>query len=309
VCGKNLFVADGQEIREMTPTQNSEAGTFLATLRVLFNKGVRYSTVIDLGCADGHFFLTLWSMGIIPGAVPLNIDANRLYEASLKAIKAVAGGDYRISAITDHDGDIELTNSVHPYWSSLRPENDPYWRRINSLSSTKTIVSATTLDLLRKQHTLRPPFLLKLDVQGAEQEALRGATDVLKDTYVVICEADIEDFRDIDSILAKHDFALYDVTALNRIADGTLGWFYPVYVNRALHHLRPKEFWNPKDNEAVIQMQVQRRQSILNWNAEILARMQHQQPLASIHPKQPGRNERCPCGSGKKYKHCCGSNQ
>jgi hypothetical protein len=22
-------------------------------------------------------------------------------------------------------------------------------------------------------------------------------------------------------------------------------------------------------------------------------------------PTQPGRNDRCPCGSGKKYKHCC----
>ncbi|MDR1785402.1 MAG: SEC-C domain-containing protein, partial [Spirochaetaceae bacterium] len=22
--------------------------------------------------------------------------------------------------------------------------------------------------------------------------------------------------------------------------------------------------------------------------------------------KKPGRNEPCPCGSGKKYKHCCG---
>jgi uncharacterized protein YchJ len=24
--------------------------------------------------------------------------------------------------------------------------------------------------------------------------------------------------------------------------------------------------------------------------------------------KRPGRNEPCPCGSGKKYKHCCGKN-
>ena len=24
--------------------------------------------------------------------------------------------------------------------------------------------------------------------------------------------------------------------------------------------------------------------------------------------KQPGRNEKCPCESGKKYKHCCGRN-
>ena len=25
-----------------------------------------------------------------------------------------------------------------------------------------------------------------------------------------------------------------------------------------------------------------------------------------IHTKKVGRNEPCPCGSGKKYKHCCG---
>jgi uncharacterized protein YchJ len=23
--------------------------------------------------------------------------------------------------------------------------------------------------------------------------------------------------------------------------------------------------------------------------------------------KQPGRNEKCPCGSGHKYKKCCGA--
>ena len=27
-----------------------------------------------------------------------------------------------------------------------------------------------------------------------------------------------------------------------------------------------------------------------------------------IKPKKVGRNEPCPCGSGKKYKHCCGRN-
>ena len=26
-----------------------------------------------------------------------------------------------------------------------------------------------------------------------------------------------------------------------------------------------------------------------------------------IDNKKIGRNEKCPCGSGKKYKHCCGS--
>ena len=27
-----------------------------------------------------------------------------------------------------------------------------------------------------------------------------------------------------------------------------------------------------------------------------------------VKEKKIGRNEPCPCGSGKKYKHCCGKN-
>ena len=29
--------------------------------------------------------------------------------------------------------------------------------------------------------------------------------------------------------------------------------------------------------------------------------------LKSIAKSKIGRNEPCPCGSGKKYKHCCGA--
>jgi FkbM family methyltransferase len=287
-------------------------GTILGALHVLFDKGVRYSTVIDVGCADGQFFLLASVQGIIPGAVPFNVDANRLYEDSLRAIKAVAGGDFRIAAITDRESEIQLTTSVHPYWSSLRPNDDRYWKKINNLSSTKMAVPATTLDALRKQLTLKPPFLLKLDVQGAEQEALRGAPEVLKDTHVVICEADIDDFSEINRILEQHDFALYDVTELNRVADGVLGWFYPVYVNRALDHVRPKEFWDPAANETVIDTQVKRRQSILKLNAEILAHMRARQmtpPASQQSVTLVSRNNPCPCGSGKRYKHCCGAYQ
>ncbi|MHA1377259.1 MAG: SEC-C metal-binding domain-containing protein [Candidatus Helarchaeota archaeon] len=30
-------------------------------------------------------------------------------------------------------------------------------------------------------------------------------------------------------------------------------------------------------------------------------------PLKKLQPKKIGRNEPCQCGSGKKYKKCCGS--
>lgn len=289
------------------------AGTFFESLRTLFNKGVRYSTVIDVGCADGHFFLNLFASGLIPGARPLNIDANSLYENSLQAIENVVGGHHRICAVTDHEGQIELTNSVHPYWSSLRPDGDPYWERINKLSATTTVVPATTLDVLSKQLALQPPFLLKLDVQGAEESVLRGASDVLRSTHVVICEADIDDFQNINTILVEKEFVLYDLGNLNRLADGTLGWFYPVYVNRALDSVRPKGFWDVKENDAIIRLQEERRKSILKSNAEILGLIQNhiEQTRQSIDTKEQagkvGRNQPCPCGSGRKYKHCCGA--
>lgn len=291
----------------------SEAGTMFAPLRVLFNKGVRYSTVIDVGCADGHFFLALVARDLVPGAVPLNIEANALYENSLLAIKNVVGGHFRISAIADREGEVELTTSVHPYWSSLRPADDRYWQRINKLSAQKVTVPATTLDTLRKELSLEPPFILKLDVQGAEEEVLSGANDVLKDTHVVICEADVDDFQTINKALVQKNFVLYDVVELHRLIDGTLGWFYPVYISRALDFVRPKGFWDAKDNETVIRAQGERRKAMLNFNAEILARIQNQRQAAQrgAEPTQAvksiGRNDPCPCRSGKKYKRCCGA--
>ena len=41
---------------------------------------------------------------------------------------------------------------------------------------------------------------------------------------------------------------------------------------------------------------------------QIPKREHKQDPVKRDAPKV-GRNDPCPCGSGKKYKHCCGRNQ
>jgi len=157
----------------------------------------------------------------------------------------------------------------------------------------------TTLDVLAGQLSLRPPFLIKLDIQGAEASALRGATEVLKNTHAVVCETDVAYFVAVNATLTERGFVLYDLTAFNRVTDGTLGWFYPVFVSRALDFVRPKAFWDAGSNDAVIRMQEVRRQAILKSNAEILERIRRGATLR--------RNEACPCGSGLKYKQCCGA--
>ena len=250
-------------------------GTFSATLVGLFEKGVRYSTVVDVGCADGHFFLGHKAAGIFPDAVPLNIDANVIYEPSLKAIKAVTGGEYFIGAATDRVGEVEMAAAAHPYWNSLVPDDDPYWRKIHHRKTDKTKVAAATLDSLIERFGLKPPFLVKLDVQGGEAAALRGAARTLKETHVVICETDIDDFETIHGALSTAGFDLYDVTQPNWLGDRSLGWFYPVYLNRKLSSLKQKTLWAEKDNAAVIQAQVQRRKDILQHNAALLAQLRN----------------------------------
>lgn len=249
-----------------------QPGSFTTSLASLFNKGLRYSTVIDIGCADGSFFVDHFDIGMFPGAVPLNIDANAIYENSLRDIQSVLGGAYLIAAISDAPGEINFTNSVHPYWSSVRPPDDPYWTRLNGLHADVSKVQAFTLDSVIESKKLKGPFLLKMDIQGAEEKAIRGAAKTLAQTDTVIVEADLDDFHAIDKALTEADFSLYDVTNPNWIPDGSLGWFYPVYLSNRHSKLRSRGFWNPAQDKATIDIQINRRKALLASNAAKLAK-------------------------------------
>lgn len=254
-------------------TEPIQLGTYTASIAVLQQKGLTFSTVIDIGCADGHFFLNHAVRGLLPGATALNIDANPLYEDSLKAIQDAMGGHYFLGAVSDQAGELEMTFSVHPYWSSLRPSGDLYWARVNDLEQSKAKVKTVTLDQLVSGLALKPPYLIKLDVQGAELAALGGAREVLRETDVVICEADIHDFHDIDAALVEAGFGLFDLTYPQWTSDQTLGWFHPVYLNRRKDHIRRRSFWDPALNEQVIKANIERRNGILKQNAAALAQL------------------------------------
>jgi len=259
---------------------NQHAGTFTATLITLFQKGVRYSTVFDLGCADGQFFLTHYSMGLFPDAVCVNVDANALYEDSLRSIQEAVGGHYLIAAITDKVGEAEMNVSAHHYWASLLPDNDPYWTRLHDMRGKKIKVPTMTLDAVVEQFNLKPPFLIKLDLQGFEVAALRGASKVLSQTDAIICETAIDEFSPINELLTKSGLGLFDLTMLNRFADDSLGWFYPVYLNHRLDHIKQVLPWDRSHNDKVIKIQVARRNQILANNAHMISELRAQRSRA-----------------------------
>ena len=251
-------------------------GSFTSTLAGLFQKGARWSTVIDLGCADGQFCLTHSAAGLFADSVIVNIDANPVYEDSLRAIKDALGGHYLISAVTDSNGELDMTTSVHPYWNSLCPKDHQYWDAIRHLhrDDQGTVkVPATTLDEVVKRFSLIPPFLVKLDVQGAEINVLRSASATLKYTSVVICEAGLDDFETINRTMLDSGFDLFDLTQLNWLNDRSLCWFYPVYLSRRLAHRKKPPAWESEFGNDLIEEQVQRREYILQENARILSHL------------------------------------
>ncbi len=250
-----------------------DTGSYSALLAVLFSKGVRYSTVIDVGCADGSFFLLHRYFGIFSNACPLNIDANPIYEDSLRAIKESAGGHYIIGAASDSDGEAEMTLGVHPYWSSLLAQGDRYWTQIHNLTQGTSKVRTFAIDGLISALNLKPPYLLKLDVQGVEAQVLRGARRVLEQTDTVICEANMNDFQTLNNLFVEMGFNLFDITHLFRLKDHTLAWFYPVYLSRRLDWLNAPTLWDSHHSDQIIQRQMQRRAALLQANAHMLAEL------------------------------------
>jgi len=247
-------------------------GTCVATLAILFNRGVRYGTVIDLGCADGHFCLQYFALGLFPGSTCVNVDANALYEPSLREIKEVLGGHYVIAAVSDHDGESALNVWSHPYWASAA---DPAsWGGSTEQPAETIKLRSLTLDTLVRELSLKPPFLLKLDLQYGELAALRGAEKTLAETDAVVCETPIEEFPSVCEFLGKHNLALLDVTELARRDDGTLYQFYPVFLNRRLDHLKSRDVCGtPAQQSALVAQMEQRRDAILKSNAIVLGQL------------------------------------
>jgi FkbM family methyltransferase len=252
-------------------TLRLEVGGLHAAIALALKQGVPVASIIDLGCADGNFSVMLRRMGRLAGADLLNIDAQALYEPSLRRIQGALGGHYRICAVAEQAGTLDLTTGAHPYWSSLRAPGDAYWQQLHGAHGATVSVPAYPLDRIVAETGLAAPHLIKLDLQGGERAALAGAPRTLAATSIVVVETMIEDFGAIHRMLADAGFELFDLTTLQRGPDHSLAWFYPVYVHRRFGARAPRTYWPIESTAQVVATQEQRRNALLRELDELLA--------------------------------------
>jgi FkbM family methyltransferase len=236
-------------------------------------RGLRVATAIDIGCADGDFLLMLKGMRVCVDLACFNIDANPLYEESLREIESVTGTGFHIGPLAASAGTVALTQGEHAYWASLRTPDEGYWRDSGMKAQGEKRVPAMTLDDIVRGRGLKDPYLLKLDVQGGELDVLKGAHDVLKKTALVVIEVHREDFHPVHTHLHGAGFDLFDITDIGRNRAGHFAWYYGIYLERSLvpHFVAP--LWTPDDADRNVAQQVKFRAAKLERNRQLLDAM------------------------------------
>ncbi len=167
-------------------------------------------TIIDIGVAKGTKPLYV----NFPKSFYLLIEPIKEYEYFLKKILNKHRGDYCLAAASKEKGEVSF--NIHPNHmdgSSLLKEEIG-----ENADGYKIRVPTIRVDDLVKDKQLKGPFLIKVDVQGAELDALEGAKITMQNTEVIVLEVSLfkfmkgaPDFYEVIFFMKENGFVVYDI--------------------------------------------------------------------------------------------------
>lgn len=191
------------------------------------------ATVIDVGAAFGSFSRTCHS--IFPEAQYILVEPLREYIPSLKRItKGMARASYEIAVATAQDQVISINVHHDLVGSSLYREVEEG----TDVNGVLREVRSITLDRLIIEQKALPPYLIKIDVQGAELDVLTGGLTALSGAELVVLEVSMFQFFqqgpvfcDVIDYMRSKGFVPYDVLELQyRPLDRALSQLDIVFV-------------------------------------------------------------------------------
>jgi FkbM family methyltransferase len=170
--------------------------------------GITPATVLDVGVAEG----TPELYRAYPNAEYLLVEPLIEYQEFLnQLLSRHIHGSHIIAAAGSTPGTARI--SVRGQASSVLTEVDA-----SDATLSWRDVRVVTLDQVCASRELRPPYLLKVDVQGAELDVLGGATTILSDCGVVILEVSLlqalnggPSFADVIRWMDVKGFSAYDI--------------------------------------------------------------------------------------------------
>lgn len=179
------------------------------SLHQLARLGLKPQTVIDVGVA--YYTPELYQE--FREANILLIEPLAEFEPFLSKICATYKAQYVVAAAGETAGTAVL--NVHPdkVGSSLLKEIEG-----SSVDGIPREVPVVTIDQVCSEKDLKGPYLIKVDVQGAELQVLGGANRTLQETEAVILEVSLfgtlmgaPQLYDVVSRMKQLGFVVYDI--------------------------------------------------------------------------------------------------
>jgi FkbM family methyltransferase len=206
--------------------------TLPGALRHAWAAGFAPATVIDIGAGRGDFSLACHR--VFPGARYLLVEPlDEFVPAIEEALRFMPNSRHVKAAAAAEAGDAVINVLPDLFGSSLYLEDED-----TDVNGAPRAVATVTLDGLTGEGGLEAPYLLKLDVQGAELDVLAGAGNTLAGAGVVILEVSFlgffeggPQFFDVLTYMKDRGFAVYDLFGIShRPLDGALAQADVVFV-------------------------------------------------------------------------------
>jgi len=185
--------------------------------------GFRPKTVVDVGVARGTEELYI----AFPDSYFLLIEPLKEFELHLKLLLKQYRGSYILAAAGAERGQVIFNvHGDHMDGSSLYKE-----AMGTKADGYEISVPMICLDETLEEKRLGGPYLIKVDVQGAELEVLEGAQKILPEAEVVVLEVSMFEFMvgapqfyEVVLYMKQHGFVAYDIIpGWNRPSDKALG--------------------------------------------------------------------------------------
>ena len=225
---KRLFNAFGLEIRKKHQETISRS-SMRGALRQLSSLGFKPETVIDVGVA----YQTSELYEEFKEANILLIEPLAEFAPFLRRICSIYKAQYVIAAAGERPGAALLNVHSDKCGSSFLKEVEG-----PSVDGYPRQVPVVTVDQVCSEKNLKGPYLMKVDVQGAELQVLAGSKRTLQETDVVILEVTLfgmmiggPQLYDVVSKMKEFGFVAYDVCGfLYRPFDDALSQVDVVFV-------------------------------------------------------------------------------
>jgi FkbM family methyltransferase len=187
--------------------------------------------IVDIGAHLGDWTLAI--NDVFPGTPVLMIEAREAQRAALDSVCArLPNARHEIALLGSEPGKV-LPFHLQDTGSSI------FVQRSDVPYQVSLLETATLDDIVKRDFRLKKPLFLKLDVQGAELDVLRGGADTLSCAEVAQLEVALLHYNDgaptaadVIGFMDEAGFAIFDVAEMTRTNGVDLAQIDLIFVRK-----------------------------------------------------------------------------